>query len=489
MSASTRSRRRSTVQASESSLRAQKEREICTLDRLLLSQAVYEVGANAWPQVAKLLSKHPLVPKSKAFNAQGCRSLYNTLMEENELEHDEACDHPKAPIHLQLAEAYYFPRLHELREAILEEEQKFKEVSQEIEEIRAGKWDSKLQEGFKGGSDDGTDPSETIKSEAGSPSLSQVEADEVTESDRPRSDKGDSEEAEVHESVVTSHDGDSVREQTPTPKPSSKRTASRARSSATGSELFVEDATMSRESPSSTVDMDGSMNQNEDADSDTDSQPPTEGNRAGRKSRGGTRRGRSSHTGPNRGSTRPRSTMSGEPEDIPSEPVATRTREGKRRAPAETSEASRDTKRQREESELVTDEPVHPTKRRRGGAQQSVKEYSKRFQTVILMVHDQIVRHKNGTIFHNPIKLSEAPDYHEMIKRPMDLKTIKARIKDGSITNSQEFERDVYLMFANAMMYNRPGSDVHEMAKTMMQDSDLAIKSFRETEEFHKGTR
>lgn len=83
------------------------------------------------------------------------------------------------------------------------------------------------------------------------------------------------------------------------------------------------------------------------------------------------------------------------------------------------------------------------------------------------MVHDQIVRHKNGTIFHNPIKLSEAPDYHEMIKRPMDLKTIKARIKDGSITNSQEFERDVYLMFANAMMYNRPGSDVHEMAKTV----------------------
>ena len=105
------------------------------------------------------------------------------------------------------------------------------------------------------------------------------------------------------------------------------------------------------------------------------------------------------------------------------------------------------------------------------------------------MVHDQIVRHKNGTIFHNPIKHSEAPDYHEMVKRPMDLKTIKARIKDGSITNSQEFQRDVYLMFANAMMYNRPGSDVYEMAKAMMQDSDQAIQSFRKTEEFHKGTR
>lgn len=390
-------------------------------------------------------------------------------------------------MHLKLAEAYYFPRLHELREAILEEEQKFKEVSQEIEEIKAGKWDSKFQEGFKGGSEDETDPSDTIKSEAGSPSLSQVEGDEATESDLPRSAKHDAEEADVHETV---HDEESGREETPTPKASSKRPESRARSSATDSELFVEDATRSRTSPSSTVDMDGSENQNEDADSDTDSQPPaTDGQRAGRKSRGGTRRRRSSHTGPGRGSTRPRSTASGEPEDTPSKPVSTRTREGKRRAPAENNEASRDMKRQREESEPATDEPAHPTKRRRAGAQQSVKEHSKRFQTVILMVHDQIVRHKNGTIFHNPIKHSEAPDYHEMVKRPMDLKTIKARIKDGSITNSQEFQRDVYLMFANAMMYNRPGSDVYEMAKTMMQDSDQAIKSFRETEEFHKGTR
>jgi bromodomain-containing protein 8 len=47
----------------------------------------------------------------------------------------------------------------------------------------------------------------------------------------------------------------------------------------------------------------------------------------------------------------------------------------------------------------------------------------------------------------------------------MDLKTIKARVKDGLITNSAEFQRDVYLMFANAMMYNRPGSDIYNMAE------------------------
>ena len=52
------------------------------------------------------------------------------------------------------------------------------------------------------------------------------------------------------------------------------------------------------------------------------------------------------------------------------------------------------------------------------------------------MLHTQISAHRNGNIFHNPIKPSEAPDYHEIVKRPMDLKTIKAKIKDGQIINS-----------------------------------------------------
>jgi bromodomain-containing protein 8 len=89
----------------------------------------------------------------------------------------------------------------------------------------------------------------------------------------------------------------------------------------------------------------------------------------------------------------------------------------------------------------------------------------KRFQNVIGMLHSQISQHRNGNIFHNPIRNSEAPDYREIVKRPMDLKTIKTRIKDGIISNSLEFQRDVYLMFTNALMYNRPGSDIYHMAE------------------------
>lgn len=123
------------------------------------------------------------------------------------------------------------------------------------------------------------------------------------------------------------------------------------------------------------------------------------------------------------------------------------------------------------------------------------------------MLHSQISQHRNGNIFHNPIKNSEAPDYHEIIKRPMDLKTIKARVKDGAISNSLEFQRDVYLMFANAMMYNRPGSDIYQMAEEvmflwihclvnsshcfpsqMMIESEVHINTFRQTEGFVRST-
>ena len=94
----------------------------------------------------------------------------------------------------------------------------------------------------------------------------------------------------------------------------------------------------------------------------------------------------------------------------------------------------------------------------------------KRFQNVIGLLHSQISQHRNGTIFHNPIKLSEAPDYHDIVKKPMDLKTIKTRVRDGLISNSLEYQRDIYLMFANAMMYNRPSSDVYNMTKDVRMD-------------------
>jgi len=71
----------------------------------------------------------------------------------------------------------------------------------------------------------------------------------------------------------------------------------------------------------------------------------------------------------------------------------------------------------------------------------------------------------------------------------MDLKTIKSKVKDGLIGNSLEYQRDIYLMFANAMMYNRPNSDIYNMAEDMMLESEGFIYTFRQTEGFVRGGR
>ena len=115
------------------------------------------------------------------------------------------------------------------------------------------------------------------------------------------------------------------------------------------------------------------------------------------------------------------------------------------------------------------------------------------------MLHEQISQHRNGNIFHNPIKTSEAPDYYRVVKRPIDLKTIKARIRDGAIASTAEFHRDILLMFANSMMYNQPETDIHQMAaevgvgalrgveradfvRQMMLESEQMIETHRQTE-------
>ena len=130
--------------------------------------------------------------------------------------------------------------------------------------------------------------------------------------------------------------------------------------------------------------------------------------------------------------------------------------------------------------------PSQTIKQRRKSTHTETPIVSKKFQNVIGMLHSTISQHRYGNIFHNPIKKTEAPDYHDIVKRPMDLKTIKSRVKDGWITNSSEFQRDVYLMFANAMMYNRPGSEIYNMAEEMMLESETHITTFRQTEGFHR---
>lgn len=58
----------------------------------------------------------------------------------------------------------------------------------------------------------------------------------------------------------------------------------------------------------------------------------------------------------------------------------------------------------------------------------------------------------------------------QVVYRPMDLSTIKRRVDNGEIRCTSEFQRDVMLMFTNAVMYNNAEHDVHKMALEMYED-------------------
>ena len=52
----------------------------------------------------------------------------------------------------------------------------------------------------------------------------------------------------------------------------------------------------------------------------------------------------------------------------------------------------------------------------------------------------------------------------------MDLSTIKKNIENGLIHSTAEFQRDIMLMFQNAVMYNSSDHDVYHMAVEMQRD-------------------
>lgn len=70
----------------------------------------------------------------------------------------------------------------------------------------------------------------------------------------------------------------------------------------------------------------------------------------------------------------------------------------------------------------------------------------------------------------HPVRDDIAPGYSSVVKRPIDLSTIKKNIESGSIKTTIEFQRDVMLMFTNAIMYNSSRHDVHKIAIEMYKE-------------------
>eukprot|EP00924_Labyrinthula_sp_SR-Ha-C_P003237 augustus_masked-scaffold_15-processed-gene-3.40-mRNA-1 protein AED:0.01 eAED:0.02 QI:0/-1/0/1/-1/1/1/0/1759 len=84
-----------------------------------------------------------------------------------------------------------------------------------------------------------------------------------------------------------------------------------------------------------------------------------------------------------------------------------------------------------------------------------------------LIIWKKLEDQDNSWIFAKPVdpEQLDIPDYFDVIKRPMDMGTIKKRLDGNQYRDLRSFAKDVRLVYNNAMIYNPESSDVHGIAR------------------------
>ncbi|KAL2925987.1 Transcription factor GTE10 [Bienertia sinuspersici] len=80
--------------------------------------------------------------------------------------------------------------------------------------------------------------------------------------------------------------------------------------------------------------------------------------------------------------------------------------------------------------------------------------------------------------FHTPPKPAVwgIADYFDIVKKPMDLGTIKQNLLQNKYLGADQFEDDVRLTFCNCIRYNPPGHGYHKSAKELLREFDRLWK-------------
>lgn len=92
---------------------------------------------------------------------------------------------------------------------------------------------------------------------------------------------------------------------------------------------------------------------------------------------------------------------------------------------------------------------------------------------------DKLMRQDESMPFRMPVDpiVLGIPDYFEIVKRPMDLTTIKNSLNSGKYSDPWEYVDDVWLMFENAWLYNRKTSRVYRYCTKVRERKRRGRKS------------
>ncbi|XP_022875766.1 transcription factor GTE7-like [Olea europaea var. sylvestris] len=98
------------------------------------------------------------------------------------------------------------------------------------------------------------------------------------------------------------------------------------------------------------------------------------------------------------------------------------------------------------------------------------------------LILTKLMKHKNGWIFNKPVDAATLGlhDYHQIVKRPMDLGTVKSNLTKNLYSHPSEFAADVRLTFNNALLYNPKTDQVHGMAEQLLASFEKLFSPIQE---------
>ncbi|GFN74631.1 Creb-binding protein, partial [Plakobranchus ocellatus] len=100
-------------------------------------------------------------------------------------------------------------------------------------------------------------------------------------------------------------------------------------------------------------------------------------------------------------------------------------------------------------------------------------------QAMMPIIEKLLKQEPEALAFKNPVDpvALNIPDYFDIVKKPMDLSTIKRKLDSGQYTEPWQIVDDIWLMFSNAWLYNKKTSRVYKYASKLSEVFESEIDS------------
>ncbi|CAH9084596.1 unnamed protein product [Cuscuta epithymum] len=94
----------------------------------------------------------------------------------------------------------------------------------------------------------------------------------------------------------------------------------------------------------------------------------------------------------------------------------------------------------------------------------------------------KLMKHKSSWIFNTPVDAAALGlhDYHQIVKNPMDLGTVKSNLAKDFYRSPSQFAADVRLTFNNALLYNPKTDQVHGWADQLLSRFEELFRPIQE---------